>query len=191
VLGEVAPQYQGIRPDDPRMEPLYALAEELDLPLGLHMHPGPPGAPYPPYGMTAMRAANGNPLLIEDVLVRHPRLRLYVMHAGWPFLDETIALLYAHPQVHVEVGAIAWSQPRPEFHRYLRALVEAGYGKRVLFGSDQMVWPDTLPVAVEAVESAGFLSAEQKDDIFYNNAARFLRLHGAAPEPPARPSSER
>jgi len=28
-------------------------------------------------------------------------LRLYVMHAGWPFLDKMKALLYEHPQVYV------------------------------------------------------------------------------------------
>jgi len=176
VLGEVAPQYEGVAPDDPRMEPVYALAEELDVPLALHLHPGPPGAPYPPFGMTKMRAANGRPLSLEEPLVRHPKLRLYVMHAGWPFLDEMKALLYSHPQVYVDLGVIDWSQPAPEFHRYLRGLVEAGYGKRVMFGSDQMVWPQNIELAVAAVESADYLTAEQKDDIFYNNAARFLRL---------------
>ena len=52
ALGEVGSQYEGIAPNDARMEPIYALAEELDLPLGLHMHPGPPGATaigYPVY----------------------------------------------------------------------------------------------------------------------------------------------
>jgi predicted TIM-barrel fold metal-dependent hydrolase len=176
VIGEVGAQYEGIRPNDPRMEPLYSLAEELDVPIALHMHPGPPGAPYPPFGMTKMRADNGHPLLLEDMLVRHPKLRLYVMHAGWPFLDEMKALLYEHPQVYVDVGVIGWSQPRPEFHRFLRGLVEAGYGKRVLFGSDQMVWPDRIEKTVEAIEQADFLTAQQKDDIFYSNAVRFLRL---------------
>jgi predicted TIM-barrel fold metal-dependent hydrolase len=176
VLGEVAAQYAGIAPNDPRMEPLYALAEELEVPLGLHLHPGPPGAPYPPFGMTHMRASNGRPLMLEEVLLRHPRMRLYVMHSGWPFLDETIALMYAHPQVHLDLGVIDWSQPSPEFHRYLQRLVEAGYGKRILFGSDQMVWPEMMEVAVRAVESADYLTEQQKDDIFYNNAARFLRL---------------
>jgi uncharacterized protein len=98
------------------------------------------------------------------------------MHAAWPFLDETVALLYAHPQVYVDVGVIDWSQPRAEFHRYLRRVVEAGYGNRIMFGSDQMVWPETIPMAVEAIESADFLSAAQKQDIFCANAARFLRL---------------
>jgi predicted TIM-barrel fold metal-dependent hydrolase len=179
VIGEVGPQYDGVTPDDPRLEAIYALAEELDVPLAVHLHPGPPGAPYPPFGMTKMRARNGRPLLLEEPLVRHPKLRLYVMHAGWPFLDEMKALLYAHPQVYVDLGVIDWSQPALEFHRYLRGLVEAGYGKRIMFGSDQMVWPQVIDLAVAAVESADYLTAEQKDDIFYNNAARFLRLEPA------------
>jgi uncharacterized protein len=176
VIGEVGGQYAGIPPNDPRMEPLYVLAEELDVPIALHMHPGPPGAPYPPFSMTKMRAGNGRPLLLEDVLVRHPKLRLYVMHAGWPFLDEIKALLYEHPQVYVDVGVIGWLPPRPEFYRFLRGLVEAGFGKRIMFGSDQMAWPDRIEKTVEAIEQADFLTAQQKDDIFYNNAARFLRL---------------
>jgi uncharacterized protein len=45
-----------------------------------------------------------------------------------------------------------------------------------MWGSDQMVWPRTIEVALETIEKAPFLSGEQKRDIFYNNAARFLRL---------------
>lgn len=40
VLGEVLNQYGGIAPDDPRMEPYWALAEELDVPVGIHVGPG-------------------------------------------------------------------------------------------------------------------------------------------------------
>jgi predicted TIM-barrel fold metal-dependent hydrolase len=47
-----------------------------------------------------------------------------------------------------------------------------------MFGSDQMVWPGLIDAAVRSIEEATFLSAEQKRDIFYNNAARFLRLDG-------------
>jgi predicted TIM-barrel fold metal-dependent hydrolase len=57
--------------------------------------------------------------------------------------------------------------------------VEAGFGKRVMFGSDQMVWPGVIERAIEAIESAEFLSEAQKRDILYNNAARFLRLSDA------------
>ena len=66
--------------------------------------------------------------------------------------------------------------PRAEFYRYLRTLVEAGFGKRIMFGSDQMIWPQTIEIDIERIESAPFLSEQQKRDILYNNAARFFRF---------------
>lgn len=115
-------------------------------------------------------------MLLEDVLVRHAKLRLYVMHYGSPFVDDMIALLYSYPQVYVDVAGDDWESPRKQFHSQLKRLVDAGFGKRIMFGSDQMIWPDTIRLAIETIESADFLSEDQKRDIFYNNAARFLRL---------------
>jgi predicted TIM-barrel fold metal-dependent hydrolase len=178
VLGEIVAQYDGVGPNDSRLEPYWKLAEELDIPVGIHIGPGPPGATY--LGITKYRASLSDPLLLEDVLVRHPRLRLYVMHAGWPMIDRIIALLYAHPQVYVDLAVIDYTQPRAEFHRYLQRLVDAGYGKRVMFGSDQMVWPAAIGLAIDGIQSATFLTQEQKRDILHDNAARFLRLK----EPP-------
>jgi len=175
VLGEVTAQYDGILADDPVMAPIWALAEELDVPVNIHIGTGPVGAPYSAW--PAYRARLHSPLQLEEVLVRHPGLRIYIGHAAWPMLDELLAMLWVHPQLYVDISAINWALPRPEFHRYLRRIVDAGFGKRVLFGSDQMVWPDALELAIEAVDSADFLTSEQKRDIFYNNAARFLRLN--------------
>jgi hypothetical protein len=45
-----------------------------------------------------------------------------------------------------------------------------------MFGSDQMVWPETIGMGIEEIESAAFLTREEKRNIFCNNAARFLRL---------------
>jgi predicted TIM-barrel fold metal-dependent hydrolase len=42
-----------------------------------------------------------------------------------------------------------------------------------------MVWPEKIGAAVNAIEQAPFLTADQKRDIFYNNAVRFLRLDDA------------
>ncbi len=174
VLGEVTTQYRGFKPTDPSVEEYLALAEELDVPVGIHMGLGSPGAAY--MGDPAYRATLSNPLLLEEVLIRHPKLRLYVMHAGWPMLDEMVHLLYSHPQVYVDIAVLNWHIPRNEFYSYLRRLVEAGFAKRIMFGSDQMVWPDSIALAIETTESVPFLTEQQKRDIFYNNAARFLRL---------------
>lgn len=174
VLAEVTNQYLGIAPADERMDRYWALAEELDLPVGIHMGPGPPGGIY--IGQTDYRARLSSALLLEDILVRHPRLRVYVMHAGYPLLDDMLALLYAHPQVYVEVGVVVFTRPREDFYRYLRALVDAGFGDRIMFGSDQMVWPGAIERAVRVIEEAPFLDAARKRAILYDNAARFLRL---------------
>ncbi len=176
VLGEIVAQYDGIAPNDPSLEPYYALAEELDIPVGIHVGPGPPGIAY--FASPKMRMAMSRATLLEDVLVRHPKLRLYVMHAGWPFAEDMIALMYAHPQVYVDTGIIDYAFRRQDFHAYLKRLVDAGFGKRIMFGSDQMIWPGTIDAAIAGITSANFLSPQQKRDILHDNAARFLRIEG-------------
>ena len=171
VLGEIGPAIEGISPADEVLEPYLALAEELDAPLALHML-----SFQSPYMFAQNRAALNNPLLLEKMLIRHPKLRVYVMHAGWPMLNEMIALLAMYPEVYAEVAGIDWLLPPKEFHRYLRGLVEAGFGKRIMFGSDAAMWPQVIGIGIAAIESADFLTAAQKRDILYNNAARFLRL---------------
>jgi uncharacterized protein len=171
VLGELTPMFEGLAPGDSVLEPYLALAEESDVPVGIHMGAVLVGG-HPRY-----RAKLGSPLLLEDVLDRHPKLRVYVMHAGWPMLDEMLAILYTYPHVYVDIGYISFALPLPEFHHYLQRLVEAGVRHRVMFGSDQMIWPQAIEHSIKAIESASFLTEQQRRDIFYNNAARFLRLN--------------
>ena len=173
VFGEISNAYDGIAPDDPRMAPYWALAEELDIPVAIHVGASPPGEPYAGYGA---RARLESPLSVEEVLVRHPRMRVYLMHAGYPMLDDLLAVLAMHPQVHVDIGSIVFGLPRPEFYRYLERIVEAGFVHRVMFGSDQVVWPAVIERSIAVIEEAPFLSEEQRRDILYYNAARFLRL---------------
>jgi hypothetical protein len=180
ALGEMAPQLFGISPADARFEPYWALAEEFDLPVAVHMGSGPPNAAYEPrYKLPESRMALNDPLLLEDVLLRHKRLRVLLMHAGWPFLDSTVALLHAHPNVYVDLGALQ-AGPRPGYYRYVRGLVESGFGKRIVFGSDI---PTAVASGIEAIRSADFLSDEQKADILCLNATRFLRIAAATCAP--------
>ena len=174
AFAEVGQQYEGIAANDPRMEPYFALAEELDVPIGIHMGPGPPGATY--FFAPDYRVRFSSLLLLEDVLAHHPKLRLWAMHAGWPLADDAIGALYAHPQLYVDIGIIDYAFPRKEFYGYLQRLIDAGFENRIMFGSDEMVWPDALSAAIVTIQNAPTLTSKQKRDILYNNAARFLRL---------------
>jgi uncharacterized protein len=168
-MGEIGSQLIGIAPNDPALEPYFALAEEFDVPVLIHTEGiGPP--------VPGFRTSAGSPLLLEDVLVRHRNLRVFVENSGYPFLDDMIAMMYQYPQLYGDLSTITWVIPRPAFHRYVEALVRAGLAKRLMFGSDQMRWPEKIDEAVEAIRAADYLTADQKRDILYNNAARFLRL---------------
>ena len=78
--------------------------------------------------------------------------------------------------MYVDIGGVQWLYPRAFFYAQLQKFFDAGFGKRVMFGSDQMNWPGLIEPALAIIEEAPFLSEEQKRDVFYNNAARFLRL---------------
>lgn len=174
-LGEITSAYEGVDYDGPELAPYFALAAELNVPVGVHTGLTFPGAVFtccPQY-----RIERGNPVHLDPVLARHRGLRLYLMHMGDIWQESTLAILHMYPQVYVDVSAMDWgAMPREQFYANLQGLIRAGFGKRVMFGSDQMVWPELIGDAIEAIESAPFLSAEQKHDIFYNNAARFLGL---------------
>jgi uncharacterized protein len=57
-----------------------------------------------------------------------------------------------------------------------------------MFASDQMRWPATIGEAIDAIEQAPFPTEDQKRDILYHNAVRFLRLDEDASG--TRPSKE-
>lgn len=174
VIGEIGAPWVGYSAGDTAYERFFALAEELDIPIAVHA--GSAGGQATYHGSPRYRMELNRPLRLEDMLARHPNARVDMMHAGWPFADETVALMKLHPQVYVDIGVIAWTQPPEEFHSYLRRLMGDGLGKRIMFGSDQMVWPEAIGMTVDAIESATFLSRDQKRDIYCRNAARFLKL---------------
>jgi hypothetical protein len=171
ALGELGFAYAGLRPDDASLEPYFALAEALDVPVAIHMAGA--GLPDEP----AFRARLGDPLLLEEVLVRHPRLRVNVMHAGLPFLEGTLAIMRRYPRVYADLSKIsdANAYPREQFHEYLHSLIRADLSDRLMFGSDA-AGPGALGPSIDGITSATFLSDQQKRAILCENAARFFRL---------------
>jgi predicted TIM-barrel fold metal-dependent hydrolase len=174
VMGEVAPQYQGLSPSDMSLDAYFAAAEKLNIPVGIHMGTGGNGMANltsPKY-----RASLGNPLLMEDLLARHPKLKVWLMHAGYPMVDEMIALMGANAYVYVDIAGLIWSYPQAEVNAYIKRMVQAGFGKRIMYGTDLLIWPKLTETSIALIENADYLSFDQKRDILFNNAVRFFRL---------------
>ncbi|MFL6307761.1 MAG: amidohydrolase family protein [Candidatus Sulfotelmatobacter sp.] len=174
VMGEIGLQYEGISPSDPSVDSYFALAEELDIPVAIHMGTG--GSGRANISEPKFRGSMGDPLLLEGLLARHPKLRVQVMHAGYPMIDNMLTLLQANSHVYVDVAGLIWSYPIKEVNRYIDRLVDAGFEDRVMFGTDQMIWPKLMAYSISIIQNADYLTPQQKRDILYNNAARFLRL---------------
>jgi hypothetical protein len=174
VMAEVAPQYQGISPADPSLDPYFAIAEELNIPVGIHMGTGGNGSAN--LSQPSYRASMGDPFLLEDLLARHPKLKVWVMHAGYPMLDHMIALMGANAYVYVDIAGMIWSYPLDEVHYYIKRLVQAGFEKRIIYGTDFMMWPRLFETSMGVIEHAQYLSEDQKRDIMFNNAVRFFRM---------------
>jgi predicted TIM-barrel fold metal-dependent hydrolase len=87
--------------------------------------------------------------------------------------DGSVSQMYMDISTIDQIGGEAG---RPAFHQFLAEAIGRGLGKRIMFGSDEMGWPDAIGLAIKGVDSAPFLSPEQKTDIFYENAMTFFQV---------------
>ena len=175
VFGEVAAQYAGYSPSDPAFDAYWAVAARHGVPVGIHTGGAPPGTPYT--CCPKFRLALGDPLLLEDLLVKYPKLKVYVMHAGGFFPQNALMLMTMYPQVYVDISTLSWTPIAGDMlEPFLTEAKRRRLLGRVMFGSDQMRWPEAIALAIDRVNRLTFLTVEEKQDIFYDNAAKFLGL---------------
>lgn len=183
ALHELAPNYYGISPANPRLDPYWELAARYDIPVGVHTQRGPgPGALHTtradPECCPDYDPAMGNPALLRPVLEKYPTLRIWLQHVGAgrgdhaPFWPETLALLRDYPEIYVDLSITNGTMPLDQYEETLRMLIGAGYGKRIMFGSDN------LPVQpiLKRLRSFDWLSQSQREAILHGNAERFFRI---------------
>jgi len=175
VFGEVEPMMTGGTISDPGWQPYLVICEKYDVPVMLHTGNVP--KVLVPWA-TNLRQRLGDPYLIEDMLVRYPKLRVYTCHFGVEWREHTLALMVGYPQLYTDLGAMLWLNPwdRKLAKEFLADAKLAGVLDRVMFGSDQMFWPHAIEMSVDFLNSLEFLSETDKRGILHDNAARFLRL---------------
>nr|WP_256534156.1 amidohydrolase family protein [Lewinella sp. JB7] len=166
--------YHGQTLNDEKYLPYLKVCEEYNIPVAYHT-----GGTFPGANATIwkkFRLSFGNPLLIEDVLVRYPRLKLSLMHAGSNFYENTLRMMDQYPQLYADLGVLLWLHPMEKDYavKFLESAKKYGLLDRVMFGSDQMIWPDSITASIRFLDSLSFLTEAEKRDILYHNAKRFL-----------------
>ena len=166
-LGEVLSQYYGISPSDEKLFPYYALAEKYNIPVGIHT-----GLAGPNHGSTNFKVSLGTPLLLENLLQRFPKLKVWIMHAGAPFIEDSIAIMKYYPNVYADISAInnPYIFPTTDFKSIITRLIDAGLEDRLMFGSDN----GDIKRAIANLEELVFLNDLQKRKIYYENAEIFF-----------------
>lgn len=176
VFGEITGVYLGRTLNDTIYAPYLQLCEKYEIPVAYHTGGGPPMTPYT--CCPKFRLSLGDPLLIEDVLVKYPKLKVYLMHGGEVFFEHAIRMLSLYRHLYIDLGVLLWVDPIVNDYavRLLRLAKKARVLDRVMFGSDQMVWPEAISKSIEFLNSIDFLTEEEKKMILYENAKTFLNL---------------
>ncbi len=122
---KLGPIYQDVDPLGPEFLRVCAALERLELPMLIHQ------------GTTFARAGSllqARPVLLDEIALRHPRLRIVIAHMGHPWFDEAIAVVRRHPFVYADVSALV--SRRWLLYQALVAAVEYRVTDKLLFGTD-------------------------------------------------------
>ncbi|MFC4537149.1 amidohydrolase family protein, partial [Sphaerisporangium dianthi] len=124
------PSIQGMAPNDPAAYPLYEAIEELGVPALFHTGQTGIGAGVP--GGGGIRLKYSNPMLVDDVAVDFPELRIILAHPSFPWQDEALAVATHKPYVYIDLSGWSPKYFPPQLVRYANTLLK----DKVLFGSD-------------------------------------------------------
>ncbi|KHL12157.1 hypothetical protein CLV56_1758 [Mumia flava] len=163
------PSIQGFAPNDPMAYPLYEAIEELGAVALFHTGQTGIGAGVP--GGGGIRLAYSNPMLVDDVAVDFPTMKIILAHPSFPWQDEALAIATHKPTVHIDLSGWSPKYFPPQLVRYANSLLQ----DKVLFGSDfPVIKPDRWMADFDRLE----IKPEVRPKILKDNAARLLGLTG-------------
>ena len=147
------PDIQQFRIDDEKMDKIYTLCQG-NLPI--LMHTGDHRFDY------------SNPNRMKPVLEKYPNLTVVGAHfGGWSVWDEATEKLSKYPNFFVDCSSSLYAMTADKAKELIMA-----YGTdRVLFGTDYPMWE--IKTDLERFMAID-LTEKQREDIFYNNAAKLF-----------------
>lgn len=163
------PGYEPFYPHDSRLQVIYDLAIEFDVPVMFHS-----GDTYSPKGKVRF----SHPLHIDDVAVDNPELKIVICHLGNPWITDCMEVVYKNQHVYADFSGLVLGNFTDKFERYMKEQVEnmityAGDPGFLLFGTD---WPLSSTRSYVNFMKQLDLTDEQKELIYWKNAAKLFNL---------------
>ncbi len=148
----------GLAPNDRRCYPLYAKCNELDIAVGMQVG----------HSAEVLPSDVGRPMLVDDVAIDFPNLRINLSHTGWPWIDEWCSMLWRHPNVYGDISAYF---PKSLDERQIRFMDSSRGRDKVLFGTNGLGLERCLKEFLELP-----IRDETKARVLRDNAIEFLKL---------------
>lgn len=172
------PGYEPFYPHDKRVQVVYDLAEEFDVPVMIHS-----GDTYSPGG----RLKYSHPIEVDEVAVNHPKVKLVICHLGNPWLVDCMEVVYKNKNVYADFSGLVLGEFTDVFEDYMEEQIKevilyAGEPRHFLYGSD---WP--ICSMKSYVEFMGQLELPDSDRqlMMYENARSLFKLPLPPLEEPA------
>ena len=161
------PNIQQFDPNDHIAYPLYELIESSESIALFHTGHSGIGSGLP--GGGGIRLKHGNPMLIDDVAVDFPEMKIIMAHPSFPWQDEALSVALHKPQVHIDLSG--WTPKRfpPQLVSYMRGPLK----QQMVFGSDYpLITPDRWIDDFRTLE----VGEDVETMILKDNAAALLGL---------------
>ncbi|MEO8114577.1 MAG: amidohydrolase family protein, partial [Phenylobacterium sp.] len=163
------PPMQDFHPADRMAWPIYEVIAEYGLPAIFHT--GHSGMGTGMKGGGGVRLKYGQPMLVDDVAVDFPDMKIILAHPSWPWTDESLSMALHKENVFIDLSGWSPKYFPPQVIQYANTQLK----KKVLFGSDfPLIKPDAW---LEAAKLAGFRD-ELMPLMLKDNAAGLLGLTG-------------
>ena len=164
------PGYDAYAINDPSLESVFRIAEKHDVPVMIHTGDT--------YSKTA-KVRMAHPLLVDDIAVDYPEVRLVMCHLGNPWFQDAAEVLYKNDNVFADISGLTLGDFDYDFERYVAMRLKdmitymGDPGRQLMYGSD---WPlVNMRPYVKLLNELDFTD-EQLENVAWRTAAKLFRI---------------
>ena len=147
--------------DDSRLYPIYEKCQRDDV-LVFHTS-----------GMSWTRLSGSVPFAVDNVAVDFPKLKIIISHALWPWITQAVWTIMTKKNVYLLPDMYMFHHPG--WQEYATAITNPYMNQNMLYGS---AYPfGGLKESIDySLQNYHFLDEETKNNYFYLNAKKLLKL---------------